>query len=591
MSMRCPSNQTRDHLARFGAVAVSALALAVALGSSASAATTTWQSAQITHNLVNDWHPQVSADRVVWQAYDGHDWEIMAFDLHSGGILRLTDDLWDGTNPQLDGDRVVWTSAETGEATLVLHDLTTSITRALPETFGPQGSPSIAGNWIAYRGGEGSGAEIYLYDVAENSTRRLTTDTYGQANPQTDGEHVVFETHPASGRSEVFVYDIDSGETKRLSPAGGAAVLPRVSSGMVTWNEARGSRQIAVLYDLETANLTELGGGYLYPMPQIGGHYAVWRESATPTPAGVEAQIVLYDLTAKTKQMLAGKEAVLQADGRLLAYGDSDHFGAIVLYDTETGERQTFRQDNRNYHSFLLAGGWLVWDEYTSLNEARDTFEIMIAGTHLPPVPPAPTPPAVVFADIGGSPYEEAAVELGRWGYVRGYPADDGLDFRPASPVMRGQFAVMLANVAEFRPEAIGASFTDLWPNLREDQSEAYQTTIHIMIQSVSALWEKGVMSGTTATTFSPWAKLGRAQLLTAVARTARLTMPDAPDPPVGFRGSLGDFSRTHAANARYAEYRGLTDGLVGFGAGWDPWAPATRGEVAQVLANLMAKR
>ncbi len=515
----------------------------------------------------------------------------MAFDLHSGAIAGLTDDLWDDTDPQLDGDRVVWTSTETGEAALVFHDLATSTTRALPETFGPQSSPSIVGNWIAYRGGEGSGAEIYLYDIAEDSTRRLTTDTYDQHNPRTDGEHVVFETHPGSEQSEVFLYDIASGQTKRLSPLGGEAVLPRVSAGTVTWNEAREGRQIAVLYDLETATRTELGEGYLYPMPQIGGHYAVWRESATPTPAGVEAQIVLYDLIAKTKQVFAGKEAVLQADGRLLAFADSYHFGALVLYDTETGERQSFRQDDRNYGSFVLAGGRLVWDEYTSVNEARDTFEIKIAAADLPPVPPAPTPPAVVFADIGGSPYEDAVAELGRWGYVRGYPVSDTLEFRPASTIMRGQFAVMLANVGEFRPAAIGAAYTDLWPNLQEHQSEAYQTTIHIMIQSASALYEKGIMSGTTATTFSPWAKLTRAQLLTAAARTARVVMSGAADPPADFQGSLGGFSTTHAKNARYAEYHGLTADLVGFGPGWDPWAPATRGEVAQVLANLMARR
>lgn len=587
MNARWLFPRTGRPFALIAMVTLSALAASLALTSDTLAATTPWPSAQITHNLVYDWHPQVSADWVVWQADDGHDWEILAFDLQSGTIRQLTDDLFDDTDPQLDGDRVVWTSTETGEAALVLHDLTTSTTRSVPETFGPQGSPSIAGGWIAYQGGEGAGAEIYLYDIAGNSTRRLTTDSVEQANPQIDGRHVVYETHPGADQSEVFLYDIGSGETKRLSPAGGAAVLPRVSAGMVTWNEARGGHQVAVLYDPETATRTELGEGFFYPMPQIGGHYAVWRESATPTAGGVEAQIVLYDLVAKTKLVFAGKEAVLQADGRLLAYGDPDHFGAIVLYDTDTGERQTFRQNYRNYTLFVLAGGWLVWDSYTHTNEARDTFEIMIAGTDLPPMPPAPTPPAVVFADIGGSPYEEAVAELGRWGYVRGYPAGHGLEFRPTSTVMRGQFAVMLGNVGEFWPRAIAFPYTDLWQNLGEDSSDAYMKTIHIIMQSAAALYDKGVMSGTTPTTFSPWAKLSRAQLLTAAARTARLTMSGSADPPAGFRGSLGGFSPTHGSNGRYAEFHGLTDGLVGFGPGWDPWAPATRGEVAQVLWNL----
>ncbi len=66
MSLRCLFHRTRRPSARMGAVLMSGLALAVALSSSAPAATTPWQSAQITHNLVNDWHPQVSANWVVW---------------------------------------------------------------------------------------------------------------------------------------------------------------------------------------------------------------------------------------------------------------------------------------------------------------------------------------------------------------------------------------------------------------------------------------------------------------------------------------------------------------------------------------------
>jgi hypothetical protein len=58
--------------------------------------------------------------------------------------------------------------------------------------------------------------------------------------------------------------------------------------------------------------------------------------------------------------------------------------------------------------------------------------------------------------------------------------------------------------------------------------------------------------------------------------------------PPAGYSGALGDFSAQHAEYARVAEYNHLLEGLEGYGPSWNPWAPATRGEAAQMLAQLI---
>jgi hypothetical protein len=62
------------------------------------------------------------------------------------------------------------------------------------------------------------------------------------------------------------------------------------------------------------------------------------------------------------------------------------------------------------------------------------------------------------------------------------------------------------------------------------------------------------------------------------------------PQPPImqPYPGTVGDFDPGHAPFMPLAEYNGLLDGLVGFDRGWDPWLPATRGEVAQILWNVL---
>jgi hypothetical protein len=61
--------------------------------------------------------------------------------------------------------------------------------------------------------------------------------------------------------------------------------------------------------------------------------------------------------------------------------------------------------------------------------------------------------------------------------------------------------------------------------------------------------------------------------------------------PPAGYKGVLSYTDPTHGANIRVAEYNGLLEGIVGPSgglAGWDTTGSATRGEVAQMLWNLL---
>jgi hypothetical protein len=132
--------------------------------------------------------------------------------------------------------------------------------------------------------------------------------------------------------------------------------------------------------------------------------------------------------------------------------------------------------------------------------------------------------------------------------------------------------------------ESLVAPFADLGP---DDPNDLYP---HDYIALIA---QTGVTVGKTPTTFAPWENVSRAQVLSMVVRAAQNKFAIggilAP-PPAGYQGSLGDFSPAHAENARIAEHNGLTAGLVGFGPGWDPWAPATRGECAQIIWNLYLK-
>jgi uncharacterized protein (DUF2384 family) len=191
------------------------------------------------------------------------------------------------------------------------------------------------------------------------------------------------------------------------------------------------------------------------------------------------------------------------------------------------------------------------------------------------------------FSDVGKDhEYYRAIMGLREARAVDGYPDNT---FRPDQNVWRAQFAKMLVtavgmtdNRGNEANESMVTPFNDLGP---DDPDSLYPH------EYVSVVADQGVALGVAPSKFSPFTGITRAQMVTMAVRAAYVCFPDSmKDPPDNFYSPLGVFSDTHAENMRVAEWNGLLDGLVGFGASWDPWAPATRGEVAQILWNMHRK-
>ena len=190
---------------------------------------------------------------------------------------------------------------------------------------------------------------------------------------------------------------------------------------------------------------------------------------------------------------------------------------------------------------------------------------------------PALAPPAS-FPDVPAPhPYHDAIIDLADRGIITGFT--DGT-FGPEGLVVRQQFAKMIVLTLDLPVSASDVSpFTDV------DKGGLYPDAY------VAVAASHGITVGTGPGLFSPWAKITRAQVVTMIVRGAQNVYPSAlVAPPAGYSGTLGDFDPTHAGNMKIAEFNGLLAGLQGFGASWNPFASATRGEVAQMLHNLLGK-
>jgi hypothetical protein len=192
---------------------------------------------------------------------------------------------------------------------------------------------------------------------------------------------------------------------------------------------------------------------------------------------------------------------------------------------------------------------------------------------------------AKTFTDVGPSDsYRPAIIGMARKGIVSGRQCGWSWQVRPRDAVKRAQFAKMIDGVMSIPvDEAMEIPFSDLG---QDDPNNLYPH------EYVAAAAANGITTGVRPGEFVPYDPIKRAQVVTMIVRAANQLWPGLLDtPPSDWAPRLSSFvDATHGPAMRSAEYNGLLNNLSGFGSSWNPWSQASRGEVAQMLWNLMTK-
>jgi hypothetical protein len=182
---------------------------------------------------------------------------------------------------------------------------------------------------------------------------------------------------------------------------------------------------------------------------------------------------------------------------------------------------------------------------------------------------------AAQFTDAQG-PYAASVTTLSHWGIVGGYA--DGT-FKPDNTLTRQQvakmttlaagYAVTSADVCAFKDAPAIDPANPLYPG-------AY----------VAVAARNNVILGYPGNVFGFYDNVTRQQLISMAVRAAGSTLAVA---PVGWQGIFDYSDAAHGQDIKAAEYNGWLAGIDDVYS-WDVTADATRGEAAQILAQLLAK-
>ncbi len=494
-----------------------------------------------------------------------------------------------GTIPSfisIDSGRIAWTGASSAASgpisRMFVFNLATGNNATIPVTLpGSYFNPCAEGPWVAFQGARtGASDDIYLYDTANSSVRQITYNAasgdYNDWNPRIDGNRLVWEKdmRGSAAKPGIYLYDIDS-DTISLLIAGDEYRDPDISGDYVVCvksapaSGATGAE--VVLFNMVTKEIRTIASGAKNnEHPRIDSGKVVWTSGDIWTAGAPEPwptyQISLYDIATGSTAVLTNNVAGNfnpSIENGIVAWATKQP-SAIMAYDLATMATSTVSQQGDTVSSPEVDGHSIAWYGAKGIYYAILSSE----ATRFPDVP-ADHP---YYAAIEGMAIQEV---------IEGY--DNG-NFGPSDLVTRQQFAKMIVLT-------MGYTVTESDVYTFADSSAIVHTAGELYpYHYVAKAALTGLTEGYDDGTFRPLNKITRQQVITMIVRAgSQMLQP----PPPSYKGVLAHGDPTHGLNVRLAEYNGLLTGIVGPSGsltGWDTTANATRGEVAQMLWNLLDK-
>ena len=444
--------------------------------------------------------------------------------------------------------------------------------KALGHPSGSADGAALAWEERVTVGGERRTTVVFVGPSARAGAEPVNWVVEGASSPAVspDGHYVLYETS-ANGVASIQV--VDSAGAPVLTIAGaenGSWVLGQTSATSESEAEASAAGGLAIVFDRSLEAFPTNRGFYLLALD-------TGKESLVPVPnawapqAGPSGRSFLF----ATVDDSSGEVHLTKMTDRTI----------VNLVDVSKNEAFDYRWcsgwpgDDVPYVELVPMGGGRsdVFRAVDSAGGAGVELTLLASSFGWNASLPVQSP----FSDIApGDQYYEPIACLWTKQVIGGFA--DGT-FGPGEPVRRAQMAKMLDGILGMPVYSgmMAAPFYDLGENVSPLYPREY----------VSAGYHYGLIRGYREGVFRPWALISRMQAVTLVVRAAGVYLPWAlGSPPAGWSGDTGWFSDPdHGSNVHTAEYNGLLAGIDLVE--WDLSAPATRGEIAQMLANLLRLR
>lgn len=200
---------------------------------------------QITTNYYYVLNPDVHGNELVFQAWDGNDYEIYLYHFDTGQIEQITNNQFDDISPVVWNGQVAWIAHPTVSAEVFLHK--DGDIRKISEGTQDNSAPSIWEGRVVWQAYDDTDLEIYYFNG--NRTIKLTSNAWDDMAPQIRDGLIVWMSYVDNWDAEIMALDLGDYIAVQLTNDEFEDSFPKTAGEKVVWqtvNETGAIVQMAV---------------------------------------------------------------------------------------------------------------------------------------------------------------------------------------------------------------------------------------------------------------------------------------------------------------------------------------------------------
>jgi beta propeller repeat protein len=239
--------------------------------------------------------PKIYGDQIVWQ--DINELNTMGiiylYNTTSGIETQVSDSTDYNYNPAISGNNVVWTDCGSSSAcspsAIYLYNISSGATTRISDGSTSQDYSAIYGNRIVWQDSRNPTSQIYINGTLPGGEKQVDITGSTQVSPAIYANNVVWEDcgsySACSGNSAIYLYNIFSGITTRISDGLSSQQNPAIYGNRIVWQDNRRDGVDYELFINGTApgleyslspNVAVYNDGY---PPAISGNWVAWVQT------------------------------------------------------------------------------------------------------------------------------------------------------------------------------------------------------------------------------------------------------------------------------------------------------------------------
>lgn len=186
---------------------------------------------QLTTNYFYALNPDIHGQELVFQGWDGTDFEIFRYRFDAGSLEQITDNQFDDTHPVVWNAEIVWIAYPTINAE-IFHYREGEI-RKISEDSQDNSHPSIWEGQAVWQGYDEADLEIYYFNGRR--TIKLTSNTWDDMTPLIRDGVITWMSYIDNSDAEVMALDLSDNIAVRLTDNDWEDSFPNTAGERVVW--------------------------------------------------------------------------------------------------------------------------------------------------------------------------------------------------------------------------------------------------------------------------------------------------------------------------------------------------------------------